>query len=224
MKYGLTKSMAILAATICLGFGLAGAATAGYNFYAPGINSTPGGAVLGTSSTGNPADWASVLSQFNGGQTAQYRFGFSEGDNWTYLWSRAAGDTAAYTLTSSFSIWKEYAGRVALQYAFDDVVTGGNGVLWMSDDTKWTTLDTSLADGGIACTLNSAGVGFIAPETANQVFIRVAMLDNAGGGFTWIQSGDLTAAPAQPVPEPGTLAVMVTGLLSTGVTLIRRRK
>ncbi len=163
-------------------------------FFTSGISSATGD-VLGTDIAGNPKDWKSVHSQVNGSSDANgsLRFGNAKGANWIFLWSRAAGDTKTYKVVPTFNIYKEFAGKVVLEYGLDPVYhhtqTPWPNGFWVSNDSSWCPqLDVS-ADASGNMILNKKGKSFIVPSDMKKLYIRVRLADDANPGFVHLNSG-----------------------------------
>jgi len=161
-------------------------------FFATSSNTVTGG-IIGSDATGNPKDWAACHSQSNGSTAPDgtLRFGGEKGANWTFLWTRKAGDTASYVITPKFEIAKDYKGRVALQVGFSDVydhtqLSWPHGY-WVDNESGWSTLDTSDAAGSV--TLSSLKKPVTIPASANVVYLRIYLLDAADSGFVAVSSG-----------------------------------
>jgi len=204
-----------------------GAIAAPQYFFATSSNRVTGGNV-GSDATGNPKDWAACQSQFNGSTTPDgtLRFGGEKGANWTFLWTRQAGNTAAYSVTPSFAISKDYKGRVALQVGFGDVydhtqVPWPSGY-WVDHEDEWMTLDTSETAAG-PVTLSTMGKPITLPSSSNVLYLRIYLLDAADSGLVTVSRGTVTfklsAQKAEAAKSAAPVAVQTDDIapLSPGI-------
>jgi hypothetical protein len=152
----------------------------GRGTFATGKNAE-GGGVQGGSLTGNPRDWPAVHSQFSGAAGPDGLQLVSQANaNWTFLWTRRAGDRQAYKVVPQFTVLKECQGQLVLEAGFDPAYAHTQspwpGGFWVSKDASWCVpaIDTLPAAPGTA-TLNAAGQAIVVPADMQRFYLRLRL-------------------------------------------------
>jgi hypothetical protein len=113
------------------------------------------------------------------------------------------GNAFLSIIDGSYSLWAAGAN------------TAGTG-LGDGDDTNLVTWNFSAAAATVVQTYT--------PTAAGNYFYRVAGNATGSAGGMYVLSSALTAAPAMPIPEPQTYAMLLAGLGVIGFMALRRRK
>jgi len=218
MKHRALLLCLLFSAFICASCG--GAYGATQYFWSSGTN-TVNGSTLGISVSGAPQSWDALHSQNTGSTdpSGNLRFSNGAGDNWTFLWTRASGDTATYTAVPNFTVSMGYSGPIAIQYGFNNVydytqVAWPSGY-WVDNSSNWSTLYTSPSGTG-TITLNPSNTAITIPSSATQFYIRVWLPNATGSGFADIMSGSVLFQPTTYSP-PGSQTILSFGADPTGV-------
>lgn len=190
--------MRILPLMIGTGILSVSCAFAGNEYFAATGKNTEGGGVQGASLTGNPRDWPAVHSQFSGAAATDGLQLVSQANaNWTFLWTRRAGDRQTYKVVPQFTVLKECQGQLVLEAGFDPAYAHTQapwpGGFWVSKDASWCVpaIDTLPAAPGTA-TLNAAGQAIVVPADMQRFYLRLRLTAPTGPGAARIQAGTVT--------------------------------